>query len=209
MEKVPVHKVLLLPDCRRPWRTWVDTSSWDDHAFFSRSGLQRYLLGSVARRETIRPFASPAVYQDVAHTGPHVFHPHPPQMVLDASGGPPSSIFSHTTDPHSALDRQSPSPFLFLDRNIKQDIVGPNDEHNQEQHRQKRVTYSKSPFPRWLPWPRREGDPHSNHLTVPRLPTRGLTRGRAMACTNTRCPPEPGREALTDSWELGEGTCSP
>lgn len=93
MEKVPVHKVLLLPDCRRPWRTWVDTSSWDDHAFFSRSGLQRYLLGSVARRETIRPFASPVAYQDVAHTGPHVFHPHPPQMVLDASGGPPSSIF--------------------------------------------------------------------------------------------------------------------
>lgn len=71
------------------------------------------------------------------------------------------------------------------------------------------MTYSKSPFPRWLPWPRREGDPHSNHLTVPHLPTGGLTRGHAMACANTRCPPEPAREALTDSWELGEGTWSP
>lgn len=29
----------LLPDCRRPWRTWVDTSSWEDQAFFRRSGL--------------------------------------------------------------------------------------------------------------------------------------------------------------------------
>lgn len=92
-EKVPVHKALLLPDCRRPWRTWVDTSSWDDHAFFSRSGLQRYLLGSVARRETIRPFASPAAYQDAARTRPDVFHPHLPPKVLDASGGPPASTF--------------------------------------------------------------------------------------------------------------------
>lgn len=30
-----------LPDCRRPWRrpSWVETSSWEDQAFFRRSGL--------------------------------------------------------------------------------------------------------------------------------------------------------------------------
>lgn len=49
IKKVLVHTALPLPDCRRPWRTWVDTSSWEDQAFFIRSGLQRYLLGSVAK----------------------------------------------------------------------------------------------------------------------------------------------------------------
>lgn len=28
-----------VPDCRRPWCTWADTSSWEDQAFFMRSGL--------------------------------------------------------------------------------------------------------------------------------------------------------------------------
>lgn len=33
------HTALPLPDCRRPWCAWVDTSSWEDQAFFRRSGL--------------------------------------------------------------------------------------------------------------------------------------------------------------------------
>lgn len=38
-----------LPDCRRPWCTWVDASSWE--AFFRRSGLWRYRLGSAPKRD--------------------------------------------------------------------------------------------------------------------------------------------------------------
>ena len=43
------HKAPALPDCRRPWCTSLDTSSWE--AFFRRSGLWRYRLGSAPKRD--------------------------------------------------------------------------------------------------------------------------------------------------------------
>lgn len=152
----------------------------------------------------------------------------------DASGGPPSSIFlqlgapgtespaiqqehvtSYTTDPQPLMEKSPPTSFLFLDKSTTQGLpkILPDVHTVRDKMTRKVVTYNRSPFPRWLPWPRREADTHCKHLTVPRLPARGFTQchvlSRPICCTNTCCPPEPGRKALADSRELGHGTCFP